>query len=141
MANRTVRVALPVNDTDEFLKVAESLIKKHEADPATSKLSADEVAQLKSTLALARPLREAAAKLRKEAQAAQEQCSLALGLGVGQTSKTKGTAYNLLTRMRKRLLLEFEGEEEQLGTYGLNVVIGTAKPRGANKAQKAAPGA
>lgn len=35
--------------------------------------------------------------------------------------------------MKKTLLLAFEGEEEQLETYGMTVKIGTTKPRGPRK--------
>lgn len=133
MATRTVRVTLPVNDTEKFITTAKALIKKHKADPANSKLNDGEVVALETQLAIAEPLRETAAKLRRDAQAAQEQCNLALGLGKGQTIKDKGTAYNLMGRMKKRLLLEFEGQEEQLGTYGMNVVISTVKARAPRK--------
>ena len=129
MANRTVRVKMPVTDTDEFIKLLEGLIEKHEAAPATSKLNAAEVADLKAKLTAAMPFRATAKKLREQAQAAQEQFRLALGTGKGQTSKTKGTGYNLIVRMKKALLLAFEGEEEQLETYGMKVRIGTVKPR------------
>ncbi len=133
MANRTVRVNLPISDADKFIMLIGAIIAKHEQDPATSKLDPTEVAELKTLLSVAKPYREEAAKLRKEAQAAQEQYTLALGIGKGQTSKTKGTCYNLVTRIRKRLLLEFEGNEEQLGTYGLQVVIGASKTRASKK--------
>ncbi len=133
MANRTVRVKMPVTDTDEFLQLIETVIKTHEAAPATSRLHAGEVADLKLKLAAARPFRETAARKRQEAQTAQEQFNLSLGTGKGQTTKTKGTCLNLITRMKKQLLLAFEGEEEQLESYGLKVVIGTAKPRGPQK--------
>ena len=133
MANRTVRASLPINDTDEFIKVVEGMIARHEDDPAISKLDNDDVAELKALLEAAKPFRDTAKKLREQAQAAQEKFRLALGTGKGQTSKTKGTCYNLANRMRKQLLLAFEGEEEQISTYGLKVVIGTAKPRGPRK--------
>lgn len=54
---------------------------------------------------------------------------MAAGTGKGQTSRTPGTAYNLVTRMKKTLLLAYEGKEEQLETYGLDVKVSTAKPR------------
>ena len=129
MANRTVKVTIPTNDPDKLVTIAEAMIAKHEEDPATSKLSADEVTKLKNIVTAAKPARAEAIKKRQEAQAANEKYRLAIGTGEGQTSKTKGTGYNLIVRMKKALLPAFEGEEEQLETYGMKVKIGTAKPR------------
>ena len=133
MANRTVRVTIPNNDPDDLVTLAESLIEKHEANPAESKLNDQDVAALKAVIAAAKPIGAKARKLKQDLQAATEQYRLAIGTGKGQTSKTKGTAYNRVVRMKKALLLAFEGEEEQLETYGMNVKIGTAKPRGPRK--------
>jgi hypothetical protein len=50
-----------------------------------------------------------------------------LGIGEGQTATTPDTALNVITYARKQLLVAHEGNEEKLGEYGFEVVIGTAK--------------
>ena len=47
-------------------------------------------------------------------------------------------ALNIITYERDQLLLSLEGNEEALGNYGFNVVVGSAKmPQRAAKAQLA----
>ena len=49
-----------------------------------------------------------------------------LGLAAGQTFATTGTARNLVSRVSKVLLGVFAGSENELETYGFQVVVGTA---------------
>lgn len=49
-----------------------------------------------------------------------------LGLGVAQTVTTPNTARNLVGRAVKSLLAVFAGNENELETYGLKVVVGAA---------------
>lgn len=133
MANRTVKVDIPREDPDDLITLAETIIAKHEADPANSKLSASEVLLLKQQVAAAKPARAKAVKMKQDLQAATEEYQLAVGTGKGQTSTTPGTVYNLVNRAKKTLLIAHEGKEEQLETYGMKVKVSLSKPRGPRK--------
>lgn len=49
-----------------------------------------------------------------------------LGISPGQTISNAGTARNLINRASKVLLGLFSGNKNELETYGLSVVVGTA---------------
>ena len=60
-----------------------------------------------------------------EAQALTLGANNIMGTGKQQNVQTKGTIYNIIARVRDKLLLVHEGAEEELSTYGFNVVITT----------------
>ena len=126
MARTTVRVDFPVGSPDQFLALCESVLKQHDTLAADSEVPADLADDLRPVVAVAKPAREKADALTREAQGLNEGAAKKLGIAPGQTLRTEGTALNLLARIRDMLLAKHMGSENALEAYGFNVVVGTA---------------
>lgn len=127
MARKTVRVDIPRSKPEAYLKLIGSIIKKHEADPAASKLDAAELAALKAFYTNGMDLRTRSEEARKLSQSLMEEANKVLGLSKGQSKDVEGTCLYLLTGIRDGLLKSFRNNEEKLSEYGFNVVVNTAK--------------
>ena len=127
MARKTVRVDIPSGSPDDFIKLGQNIVAKHQSDGANSPLDADKMTKLSAVLAVAAPQNQTAKDADAVAQKARQVRDQALGTADGQTAYTQGTALNLITYARDLLLVEDEGQEEALTAYGFNVVVGSAK--------------
>lgn len=127
MARRTVRVTLPTSKPDEFVKLVATTIATHDAAPAESDLSLEEVAALRDLHTQISDLRSRSAALHAEAEALSQKAQTLMGVAKGQSVNTQGTLYFLMTGLRAKLLLKYRGLEEALSKYGFNVVIGMSK--------------
>ena len=121
---KTVSVEIPIDNISKMEKLVANILTRHNALGGSSPLANQvDMALLSTQITTARDKRKSAHKLHGNAQALMQQADKALGTEQGYTSKTAGTVYNLITRVRDRLLFVHNGEEEQLSTYGFNVVI------------------
>jgi len=127
MARKTVRVDIPSNSPDDFIKLGRDIHAKHVADGASSPLNTDKMLALKAALDLAEPKNVQAKQLDAQAQTLRQARDTSMGTADGQNAQTPGTGLNLVSNARDQLLLTFEGNEESLSQWGFNVVIGTAK--------------
>ena len=127
MAKKNVRVDIPINKPDEFVKLAGDALAAHDADPTNSDLSPEEVATLRELHTKIADLRSRSAALHAQAEALSQEAQTLMGTAKGQSINTQGTLYFLITGLRDRLLVKFRGLEERLSKYGFNVVIGTSK--------------
>jgi hypothetical protein len=78
----------------------------------------------------ARTLRDDALAKDQMSQANNELARNLCGYGEGQTSETPGTLYYLITQVRDLLLVAYDGNEEQLSTFGFNVVVSSSTSSG-----------
>ena len=127
MARKTVRVDVPNGKPEELSKLAGKIVTKHTDDGQTSPLDNGKMAKLASAVTLADEKNASANKLDAQAQTERQLRDRALGIDKGQTYDTPDTVLNLVSNARDRLLNVYEGNEEKLGEYGFNVVVGTAK--------------
>ena len=122
---KTVSVEIPINSPDAMIELVEKLLERHDELGAESPLDIPELdmAGLQTQHDLHKAKRKEGNKKHGLAEPAIQKADKALGTEEGQTAKTKGTVYNITTRVRDRLLFVHEGEEEEATTYGFNVVI------------------
>ena len=130
MSRKNVRVELPINSPDALLKLAESITEKHKELGAKSPLSAYDMAAFEASHQKAAAKSKEARRLHAQAEALTQESYNFLGIGKGQTAETKGTAYNVITRLRDQLLLTHDGNEEKLSEYGFNVVVSAGVSNG-----------
>lgn len=130
-SRRHVRFNIPYSSPKGLLDLSSSIISKHTADGAGSILIPViiDMGDFEAKHIQATELRDQAEDLDAESQAANQQARVLCGYGEGQNSNTPGTLYFLLTKIRETLLLIHDGNEEQLSTWGFNVVISETDTR------------
>ena len=127
MARKTVRVAIPSGRPDAMIVLAKKICSQHAAEGDKSPLDAAKLAVLQQVATQAEESHNTAKAHDAQAQSARQARDQSLGVGDGQTAYSPNTALNIITYVRDQLLLSLEGDEEQLGNYGFDVVIGSAK--------------
>lgn len=133
MAKKNVRVEIPVNSPDAMLKLAESITEKHKELGTNSPLGVFNMGEFEKARQNAASKVKEARNLHAKAEAATQESYNSLGFGKGQTSETKGTAYNMVTRFRDQLLLTHDGNEEKLSEWGFNVVVSSGTINGGSE--------
>lgn len=137
MARRTIRIEMPVGKPDELTKLGQDILIASRANPNNA-LDQQKVAKLTSAVESANTNNNLAKSLDSQAQVARQKRDTSLGIGKGQSASSPDTVLHLVTYVRDQLLLANENNEEVLGQYGFNIVIGTAKsPSCAQKAVSA----
>ena len=139
MAKRTLRIDLPANKPDKFIKLMKDVVANHEALGASSPLnnpSIIDMADFKAKLLKADTLRRESIEARAEAEAKMMESKQILGIGVGQNMNSDKHLYFMLDGIKHLLLAMHRDNPEHLSTYGFNVVIGTAKGIGRPKKKK-----
>lgn len=126
---RNVNFNIPYHSPFGLLELSGNILSKHTTDgPATIFPAAlFDMADLTAKHNLAIQLREDAETKDAASQAGNELARNLCGYGEGQTSETPGTLYYAITQVRDLLLVAYEGNEEQLTTFGFNVVVSTAQ--------------
>ena len=123
---KTVSVEIPVRDYQKMEKLAKKIGERHTllaAGPGSPLTGQVDMVLLASQLLVAKNKRVDSQLSHANAQTLMQEADTALGTEQGQNIKTTGTVYNLISRVRARLLFVHTGEEEKLSTYGFNVVI------------------
>jgi len=126
MSRVTTRVDLPKSSPDQMVKLAAAVQKKHVADGAQSPLSEADMKLVSDLLTEAQAKRAEASALIARAEALNGQAANLIGVAKGQTSKTPGTLYFQLCKIRDLLLPLNRGTENNLELWGFHVVIGQA---------------
>ena len=135
MARKTVRVDIPSGKPDVLIKLGKKICTQHAAAGDKSPLDAGKMATLQALVVAAEATHSNAQDLDAQAQTARQARDQSLGIADGQTAYSPNTALNIITYVRDQLLVSMEGDEEQLGSYGFDVVIGSARmPQRAAKA-------
>ncbi len=138
MARKTIKVEVPTGKPEEFSKLLNNIQKQHtllgENSPLNGKQGID-MAAFASLLEQADDLRDQSENLKAQSEDKMQQAKNIYGTGKAQGINTPGTLSNTLDLIKKTLLLYFRGNEEALGSFGFNVVVGQAKsPQPKNKA-------
>ena len=127
MARVTVRVDIPSGSPEEMMKLGNKIIETDAAAAPADKLDPAKISALQGDMTTAGAQHKEMLKQAALAQTSRVNRDTALGTADGQTVNTKGTALNIITNFRDRLLLENEDNPEVLTNYGFNVVVNTAK--------------
>lgn len=136
MARKTVRVDIPMSKPDDLIVLGKAICSQHSAQGDKSPLDAGKMTALLALMANADATNSNAKSLDAQAQTARQSRDQSLGIADGQTAYSPNTALNIITYARDQLLVSLEGDEESLGNYGFNVVVGSAKtPQRTTKAQ------
>ena len=123
-SSKTVSVDIPIGNLQDMTNLVQKIIDRHVALAASSPLPpVVDMPLLISQFQLSTSKRTSAQKAHAHAEALMQKANKALGTDKGQTAKTMGTVYYLILRVRDHLLLAHDGLEEELSTYGFNVVI------------------
>lgn len=122
---RTVSVEIPISSPDDMIKLGKNILKRHTTLGDDSPLNIPEIdmTAFETVHNLHKEKREDGNDLHGKGEAAIQKADKALGTEEGQTSDTTGTVYNLTGTARDILLFKNPQEEEELTTYGFNVVI------------------
>jgi len=127
MARKTVRVDIPSGRPEALIMLAKRICDQHNANGAKSPLDAAKLSALQALVNTAETTNSSAKSFNAQAQTARQTRDQSLGIADGQTAYSPNTALNIITYVRDQLLLSLEGDEESLGNYGFNVVVGSAK--------------
>ena len=122
MARKNVKVEIPVNKIEALMTLLNGVSKKHIALGTDSPIQHIDMADFDSKLKEAEGKRTSSKELRAQSEALMEAANSLLGLGIDQSSTSPGTLYYYLTSIRDLLLVIYKGNEEQLSTWGFNVV-------------------
>jgi len=122
---RTVSVEIPIESPDKMIKLAKKILKRHVALGPASPLIIPEIDMdaFETVAELHEEKREEGNDKHGKGEAAIQKADKALGTEEGQNIDTKGTVYNFTGDGRDILLFKNPVEEEELTTYGFNVVI------------------
>ena len=123
MAKKIVTIDLPLDDMDEFLDLADSIVEKHEEDDVSSPLNEFDMAGFTTKKNSARTLRKDATTLHGDGERLMNEANVLIGIAKGQSAKTEGTVYNVITLARDRLLITHRNNPESLNQWGYDVVI------------------
>jgi len=134
---RHVNFNIPYSSPERMLKLAEGIIKKHNADGGGSILTLPiiDMATFETQYNQAVDLRQQAAENRATSQANNQEARNLCGYGKGQNSHTPGTLYWYLPQIRNLLLIMHRGNEEQLETWGFDVTVSASTGRRRTRAQ------
>ena len=135
MARKNVRVDVPIGSPEGMFTLAERIIEKHKELGGESPLKRFDMKAFETLLAEAKADYLAGKKLHEQAEAKIEKAYALIGIADGQTSRTPGTMYKIMTLFRDELLLTHEGNEEQLSEWGFNVVVSESTPRRRNQSE------
>lgn len=129
---RYVNFNVPYNSPEGLLDLGSAIISKHNTDGAGSIFTAPlfDMADFEAKVNQARTLRDDALAKDQTSQASYELARNLCGYGEGQSSETPETLYYLITQVRDLLLVAYDGNEEQLSTFGFNVVVSTSTSSG-----------
>ena len=126
MSRVTTRVDLHKSSPDQMVKLAAAVKDKHVADGPKSPLTEADMKLVSDLLAAAQAKRAEASSLIARAEALNGEAANLIGVAKGQTSKTPGTLYFQLCKIRDLLLPLNRGIENNLELWGFKVVIGQA---------------
>lgn len=129
---RNVNFNTPYRSPEGLLDLGAAIISKHATDGAGTILTAPlfDMTDFEAKVNQARTLRDDALAKDQTSQAAYELARNLCGYGEGQTSETPDTLYFLITQVRDLLLVAYDGNEEQLSTFGFNVVVSSSTSSG-----------
>ncbi len=124
MPKRNVRVDIPIKSPEKIITLGDAIIARHEELAAESPLldPVIDMALFVEKFGSFKTNHDLAGDKDGLSQAATEEADIALGIDEGQDSETEGTIYFIMTAIIARLLLFYKGKEEQLSTFGLDIV-------------------
>lgn len=138
MSRKNVRVVIPRN-ADELIVLSESIVAKHNEDPATSPLAGLDMAAFEALAVDGKTANEKVKQLRRNAETATEQRDTLLGHRKDQSTNTPNTLLNFVVRSRDILLGSFKGTEQRLGDFGFEVNQSSAGSGGSSSGDSAEP--
>jgi len=128
MAKKTVRVKIPINRPEQLIKLAKQVLEKLQQSLPKELEGRVDVQVFKEMLEKAINFRKSSRQHRARAEADMQVAKQALGTAEAQTVNTNDTIYFFLTFIRDILLVIHRGNEEALGRYGYDVVVGSSVP-------------
>jgi hypothetical protein len=129
MARRTVKIGTPTNRPDRLIKLGNAIVAKHQENGANSPLDPAKMERLKQVIEEADRLHEDTKRFAALSQAARQHRDKILGVAADQGTGTDDTGLHLIVYARKHLALLCDGREQELGSYGFDVTLGTASRR------------
>jgi len=122
---KTIRIDIPVSRYLKMIELVDNIFQRHaELGPASPLISPEiDMAALNSIHDTHIVKRKEAAAFHGKGEAAMQKARKALGISKGQTVQSKDSIYNLVARIRDLLLIVYQSEEEEMSTFGFNVVI------------------
>lgn len=131
MPRKNVRVDIPIKSPLKMLTLCDAIITQHNVLGPASPLNDPliDMALFESKYDEFKSNHDLAGDKDGLSQATTQEADIALGIDEGQDSNTEGTIYFIMTAIIDRLLLFYKGKEEQLSTFGLNVVMDKVRGR------------
>jgi hypothetical protein len=126
MAKRTVKVDVPIQKPDDFIKLLKKVVEKNASYGANSPLKnlpSVNMTNFGKQQAEAEKLRLESESLKVQSENKMEKARTLFGTDKGQTASTPGTLYNHILAIRDYLMVINKGNEEALSEWGFNVVV------------------
>lgn len=126
MARVTIRVKYPKNSGEKLLVLFEQIIEKHKKlgdESPLHDLNWLDMSTFEALVKNAKKNRDESFDFRAESVALMQGANNIIGIGKGQTSRTEGTLYFMMTAIIDLLLGYHKGQEKALQEYGFHVVI------------------
>lgn len=128
MAKRSIRKPIPRSRYGEMMRIARRLVDKDEQMGDTSPLKDLEMKQFRDNVNTAADVWEQAKKHRQKSEALMQKFRGMLGVEVGQNMSTPDTIYYFMGLCRDLLAVKFRGNEDEMSTWGFDIVISSVVP-------------
>ena len=128
MAKRSIRKPIPRSRYGEMMRIARRLVDKDEQMGDTSPLKDLEMKQFRDNVNTADDVWEQAKKHRQKSEALMQKFRGMLGVEVGQNMSTPDTIYYFMGLCRDLLAVKFRGNEDEMSTWGFDIVISSVVP-------------
>ena len=130
MGKLYTRISIPVRHPLKMLDMTSRILDRHTKLGVNSPLEGtEEIVELANIYPLAKEKHDEGGKLHSLGEAAIQGARLALGRDRSQTINDKGTVYFYMGRIRVLLQLFYQGMEEEISTFGFQVVVNTNSGR------------
>ena len=124
---KVISVEIPIGSPDAMSKLGDLIIERHTELSPSSPLDTPELDMVEFNILnnTHKQQRKDAKKQHALGEADQQRANNALGVSPEQNIHTAGTVHHFTADIRDKLLIVNQSEEEELSTYGFNVVIST----------------
>ena len=118
-----IRIDLPRQKIDSFFDLVYTIYEVDKKLGAQSPIADFDIEGMNNQTKEAEKTYKKAKALHAQAEAETQDAYQLIGIYKKQTIRTKGTLYNFIGLFRTELLIVYQGNEEELSTFGYNVVI------------------
>lgn len=118
-----IRIDIPRRKIESFFDITYRIYEVNKELGDKSPIADFDIEGMNTQTNKAKDTYNKATKLHAQAEAETQEAYKLIGIYKKQTIRTKGTLYNFIGLFRTELMIVYQGNEEELSTFGYNVVI------------------